>query len=85
MQHGATMSDESGITLVIARAQLATWLAADAAVAAGQSYRFDSGGNSRQITYVDAAEITNKINYWQTQVTRLTSGSGCRVRGVTLL
>jgi hypothetical protein len=79
------MPDDNGIILADARAQLAAWLAADAAVATGQSYRLDSGGSSRQITRTDAAEITNKINYWQLQVNRLTSGGGCRVRGVTLL
>ena len=79
------MPDENGITLADARTQLATWLAADAAVAAGQSYRMVTGSGERQVTRTDAAEITRKINYWQTQVNRLTTGGGCRVRGVTLI
>jgi len=79
------MPDDNGITLADARAQLAAWLAADAVVASGQSYKIVTAGGERQVTRTDAAEITHKINYWQTQVTRLTSGGGCRVRGVTFL
>lgn len=75
------MPDDNGITLAEAKAQLAAWMAADAAVAAGQAYRISAGGVDRQITRADAGEITRKINYWQTQVTRLTNG-GARVRGV---
>jgi len=75
------MPDDNGITLADAKAQLAAWMAADAAVAAGQSYRFTTGGVERQVTRANAAEITDKINYWQTMVTRLSNG-GIRVRGV---
>ena len=75
------MPDDNGITLADARAQLAIWLAADAAVATGQSYRYSTGGSDRQLTRANAKEITDKINYWQTMVTRLNNG-GIRVRGV---
>ncbi len=75
------MPDDNGITLADAKTQLAIWMTADAAVASGQSYQMTTGGNHRQITRVNAKEITDKINYWQGMVTRL-SGSGIRVRGV---
>lgn len=71
----------AGITLAQAEAQLATWLAADTAVASGQSYSI--GG--RQLTRADAKAITEKIEYWNGQVQKLSRGGngGMRVRGVT--
>lgn len=78
------MPDENGITLAEAKTALAVWMTADAAVASGQSYSLNTGGNTRQITRVNAKEITDKINYWQNLVTRL-SGSGIRVRGVRFI
>jgi hypothetical protein len=56
-------------------------MTADAAVASGQSYRITSGGTDRQLTRADAGEITRKIDYWQSKVTRLSNG-GVRIRGV---
>jgi hypothetical protein len=78
------MPDDNGITLADAKTQLAIWMTADAAVASGQSYRLNTGGNDRQITRVNASEITAKINYWQNLVTRL-SGTGIVCRGVSFL
>lgn len=67
----------AGITLDQANAQLALWLAADSAVASGQSYSI--GG--RSLTRANAAEITNKIDYWTGWVNRLSrSSAGIRVR-----
>lgn len=67
----------AGITLESAQAQLDLWLAADAAVASGQSYSI--GG--RSLTRANAAEITNKIDYWNGWVQKLArSSSGIRVR-----
>lgn len=67
----------AGITLDQAQAQLDLWLAADAAVASGQSYSI--GG--RSLTRANAAEITNKIDYWNGWVNKLSrSSSGIRVR-----
>jgi hypothetical protein len=67
----------AGITLDQANAQLALWLAADTAVASGQSYSI--GG--RSLTRANAAEITNKIDYWSGWVSRLSrSSAGIRVR-----
>ena len=67
-----------GITLAQAQTQLAAWLAADAAVATGQSMTVDGTRFDR----TNAAVITQKLNYWQLMVKRL-SGGGMVVRGVT--
>lgn len=71
------MPDDNGITLADAKTQLAAWLTADAAVAKGQDITIDG----TRFTRADAAKITDKINYWQTMITRL-NGGGVRVRGV---
>jgi hypothetical protein len=57
----------SGITLAMAESQLALWLAADQAVAAGQSYSI----KDRSLSRADAGEITNKIDYWNNWVQHL--------------
>ena len=67
------------ITLAQAQSQLSSWLAADTAVAAGQSYSI----GDRSLTRADADKITKKIDYWNKQVMRLTRG-GIRVFGVSL-
>lgn len=71
----------AGITLAQAEAQLAIWIAADTAVAAGQSYSIAG----RQLTRADAKAITEKIEFWNAQVQKLSRGGngGMRVRGVT--
>jgi hypothetical protein len=73
----------AGITLAQAEAHLAVWLAADTAVASGQSYSI----NGRSLTRADASEIRENIDYWEGKVTRLSSstGGGIRVRGLTPL
>lgn len=71
----------AGITLDQAEAQLAIWLAADTAVASGQSYTI----GSRSLTRANAGEISTKIDYWNNKVQQLSRGGngGMRVRGVT--
>jgi hypothetical protein len=66
------------ITLAQAEAQLALWLAADAAVATGQAYTI----GSRSLTRADAREITAKLEYWEGKVNKLSGGrsGGPRVR-----
>ena len=76
--HGDQMSCEDGITLAQAKTQLAAWMAADAAVARGQSMTVDGTRFDR----TNAAVVTQKLNYWQLMVKRL-SGRGITVRGVT--
>lgn len=67
----------AGITLAQAQAQLDLWLAADTAVAGGQSYSI--GG--RSLTRANAREITEKIQFWERRVIRLSNGNGgIRVR-----
>lgn len=69
----------AGITLELAETQLALWLAADSAVSKKQEYQV--AGRTWRAT--DAAEISNKINYWNNWVQRLSRGGGMRVRGIT--
>jgi hypothetical protein len=73
----------AGITLAVAEAQLAAWLAADEAVAKGQAYSV--GG--RSVTRADAAAITEKINFWDRKVQQLqgNSSGGARVRHGVLI
>lgn len=70
----------AGITLAQAEAQLSTWVAANTAVASGQSYTI----GSRQLTRVDAKEILEQIEFWDGKVKELArGGSGMRIRGGT--
>lgn len=63
-------------TLKEARAQLAMWLEADAAVATSQSYRI----GTRQLTRADAQAILSRIKFWRAEVERLERcGRGARV------
>jgi len=67
------------ITLAQAQAKLALWLAAEDAVAGGQSYSI--GG--RSLSRVDVAKIAERITHWNREVDRLTAGrSGLRVQRV---
>lgn len=71
----------AGITLAQAEAQLAVWLAADAAVASNQSYRI----NERQFTKADAEQIRENLKFWDAKVQELTRGRNPRMRlGVPL-
>jgi hypothetical protein len=73
----------AGITQAQAEAQLTLWMAADTAVATGQSYTI--GG--RSLTRADAKEIRNNIIFWDAQAKRLaatsTAGGGITIRGAT--
>lgn len=68
----------AGITLIQAEAKLAEWLAADTAVAFGQSYTM--GG--RQLSRANAAEIRNNVTFWDEKVQKLSRG-GIRIYGGT--
>ncbi len=66
-----------GITSTQAQEHLDAWLAADLAVAKGQSYSLAG----RTLTRADAAEIRENVEYWEARVNRLANGStGARVR-----
>lgn len=70
-------SSMSGITLEQAQAKLDAWMAADDAVAGGQSYSVAG----RSLTRANAAEIRNAIEFWERRVIRLSAGNGgIRVR-----
>lgn len=69
----------AGITLTQAEAKLTAWMAADTAVASGQSYTIDG----RSFTRANAAEIRANIEYWDRKCLRLSGRSGLKVRGVT--
>jgi hypothetical protein len=70
----------AGITLAQAETALANWIAADAAVSGGQSYSI----GSRQLTRVNAGEIRDSIEFWESKVNQLSkSNKGIRVRGAT--
>jgi hypothetical protein len=80
------MPDENGITLAEAKTALAAWMMADAQLAGGaQEYRIITGTTQRVVRRADAAEVTNKINFYQKLVHRLSTGGGIQVRGVTFL
>lgn len=72
----------AGLTLAQAQAHLDVWLAADLAVAGGQSYSIRSGDSERQMTRADAVEIRTNINYWQGKVDALSSAGRRRTRYV---
>lgn len=70
----------SAFTLIQAQAQLDAWLAADSAVAKGQSYEIVG----RRLVRANAAEITAKIEFWATKVTELSSRAAGRSRSRTI-
>lgn len=67
-------------TLDEARQNLATWIAAEQAVATGQSYRI----GTRQLTRASLSEIAQRIAFWRAEVARLETGRrpGARVMRV---
>jgi hypothetical protein len=70
----------AGITLAQAEAQLAVWIAADAAVASGQEYEIAG----RRLKRANAAEITGKIEYWNALVQSLSLSADGRSRSRTM-
>lgn len=69
----------AGITLAQAETQLANWLAANTAVASGQSYSI----NGKQLTRADANAIMHQITFWDEKVKQL-DGGGIKIRGATI-
>lgn len=59
------------LTLSQAQTALEAWIAADLAVAKGQSYSM----NGRSLTLVNVKEIREQIQYWERRVASL-QGSG---------
>ena len=59
------------VTLTHAKAALDAWLAADLAVAKGQSYSM----NGRSLTLANSREIREQIQYWERRVAALESAN----------
>ncbi len=59
------------MTLTHAKAALDAWLAADLAVAKGQSYSM----NGRSLTLANSREIREQIQYWERRVATLESAN----------
>lgn len=59
----------AGIDLTQAETALAAWIAADAAVATGQSYSIAG----RSLTRANAKEIRENIDYWDAKVKKLSN------------
>lgn len=67
--------------LSTAQAHLDAWLAADLAVATGQSYQIDG----RMLTRAHASEIRTNVTYWQRAVAALTAeAAGASSGGVRI-
>jgi hypothetical protein len=71
----------AGITLLQAQTALDLWLAADAAVASGQSYRI----GERELRRTDAGEIRKNIDYWDSKVKTLSYRTAGRSRARTVV
>lgn len=69
----------AGITLAHAQAQLTLYLAAEAAVLQGQSYRISSGNGDRQLTRADLSSIREGIEWWGNRCGALSMTSRNRV------
>lgn len=75
----------AGITLAIAEAKLAVWLAAEEALATSQSYEIEVEGNRRQLTRSDLGQVAKRIDYWNSVVNRLTNQALGRSRTRTII
>jgi hypothetical protein len=65
----------AGIDQASAQARLDLYLAAEAAVLAGQSYRLATpGGSDRQVTKANLAEIQQGIEIWNRRVQQFSRG-----------
>jgi len=70
----------AGITLSDAETHLATWLAAQTAIATSQSYTITSGESSRTLTRADLGKVREMIDYWQGWVNKLSPTTRPRTR-----
>ena len=70
----------AGITLVAAEAQLALYLAAEAAVLTGQAYEIETGGGRRKLTRANLAEIQQGVKLWDSRVKEISARTGSRGR-----
>lgn len=69
---------KESIELQEARENLRLWLAAEKAVATGQSYKI----GTRSLTRASLADIVARINFWKNEIERLENG---RPRGMRVM
>lgn len=74
----------AGITLAQAEARLTEYLTAEATVLTGQSYSIAAGGNARQWTGADIAEIREGIAFWDAKVKELTGSTSGVKRNINM-
>jgi hypothetical protein len=70
----------SAISLETARAKLATWMAAEEALATSQEYTIDVDGSRRTLVRADLAEVAKRIDYWASKVQQLEASASGRSR-----
>lgn len=70
----------SAITLEAARAKLATWMAAEEALASSQEYEIDVDGSRRRLQRADLSEVAKRIDYWANKVQQLEASASGRGR-----
>jgi phosphosulfolactate phosphohydrolase-like enzyme len=72
----------AGITLDQAQAMLTTYLAAEQAVLAGQSYTIQTTNGTRTLTRANLADIVSAREAWEAKVNNLTrkASGGSRTR-----
>jgi hypothetical protein len=70
----------AGLTLLQAEERLAGWLAADAELQSGQTFRY----NDRLLTRADALEVRQNIDYWQRKCQELSVAESGRGRSRTV-
>jgi hypothetical protein len=70
----------AGITLAQAQEQLALYLAAEAAVLTGQSYRIQTPQGERELRRANLAEIQEGIKTWNDRCATLSTATGSRRR-----
>ena len=62
-------------TLAQAQTQLDAWLAASLKIAEKQSYEIETPNGRRRLSYADAAEVRQQIEFWTARVDALADTS----------
>lgn len=75
----------AGITLAIAEAKLALWLAAEDAIAGAQSYEIEVEGNRRKLTRADLGTVSTMIDKWNARVIALGGRASGRSRSRSIV
>lgn len=75
----------AGITLSQAEEMLATWLAAETALATSQSYEITVEGNTRKLTRANLADVSKQVAIWNSRVISLSNRASGRSRTRTIV